>query len=811
MNAHRVGMTLLLAGLCVVCPLAGLPADDVAPLRIVDGGQARAVIVVPEDAAATVSGAATELQDYIEQVSGARLEIVSEADAQTTGPCIAVGNTTLAEEAGVSVASADPETFRIVRRGDVVYLLGGSESPYHHPRRSALGCGVEYAAYEFLERVCGIRWLRPGPGGTLIPDRNTLDVGDLDLEQEPSYGYRSFTYWYEGKAAWVTGTDYDKERAKREGDMLREWMKHNKTNGMRLVPGGHTFHRIVPKSEYEEHPELFALVAGSRKPEGSRSGGWQLCTSNPEVVDRAVEYVRGRFDRGDMLVAISPNDGGGFCECENCRALDVPGWEDERGHPVLSNRIATFVNAVARRVKDDYPGCYVGTMAYGYYKEPPRGITFEPNVMVWLINRQWYNWVPGEREKYYDFYETWRQVQPDVYVSSGEFFTHEHRCGVPWSIITLDADAIKWAADRYKTKVGWGGIQNDWGTNGLKYYVAARLFWNADQELEDVLAEYCASMYGAAAAPMRRYWERLEKGDRDWQRTLDGPVGLKEVVLDMYEIVSPAVRQDCREYLEQAAALADTDWARGSVRFTTRGFDYTQMTVEAFEAYHELFEAREEADVVRLTDALRANWQGRLALVEEQRDERIVGYAQYHLDIQDKQKFGGQITTDQRFAFFGHVEVDKLRNGGVEDELRGSWWHYMGPSLRVVTDAPHGGERCLALESWRNDAIVLQTLMLVPGHKYRLSAWMRAESVTGRAWVRALDMIEPSYSRVYADGVGTAWRTGDGEREIFDGTFDWREVSCEFTPESPEVRVDLFVGGGDGTVFFDDFKLERLD
>jgi len=49
----------------------------------------------------------------------------------------------------------------------------------------------------------------------------------------------------------------------------------------------------------------------------------QLCTSNPDLIAEFARRVREYLDTHDVdVLSISPNDGSGFCECENCRALD---------------------------------------------------------------------------------------------------------------------------------------------------------------------------------------------------------------------------------------------------------------------------------------------------------------------------------------------------------------------------------------------------------------------------------------------------------------------------------------------------------
>ncbi len=75
---------------------------------------------------------------------------------------------------------------------------------------------------------------------------------------------------------------------------------------------------------FAQHPDWFALVNDQRRPP-------QMCTTNPEVIARMVDYVlRGKED----IMNISPSDGGGFCECDRCRALDVPrvlGYDNKHG------------------------------------------------------------------------------------------------------------------------------------------------------------------------------------------------------------------------------------------------------------------------------------------------------------------------------------------------------------------------------------------------------------------------------------------------------------------------------------------------
>ena len=63
-----------------------------------------------------------------------------------------------------------------------------------------------------------------------------------------------------------------------------------------------------------------------------------------------VEAARQFFnrDKAGLAFSLGITDGAGWCECQQCRALDR--GETFRGRPVTSDRYYTFVNQVAREV-----------------------------------------------------------------------------------------------------------------------------------------------------------------------------------------------------------------------------------------------------------------------------------------------------------------------------------------------------------------------------------------------------------------------------------------------------------------------------
>ena len=119
----------------------------------------------------------------------------------------------------------------------------------------------------------------------------------------------------------------------------------------------------------------------------------QLCTSNPEVIEKLAQGMVETLwaDPTIEVISLTPNDGGGFCECKKCEALDGPPRGNFKRKPgqqtqpwSYSNRFAIMDNEVARRVAKVFPKVKIKVGAYAYYLSPPdiKDFRMEPNILV---------------------------------------------------------------------------------------------------------------------------------------------------------------------------------------------------------------------------------------------------------------------------------------------------------------------------------------------------------------------------------------------------------------------------------------------
>ena len=175
---------IALLAACVCC--AAFAGSGVAPLEIATRGQPAAyTIVIPEKASPVEKYAAEELQGFLEQVTGVKLPVASDA-APLPSKAILLGETRYS--LALLGCGFDPKTlgsdgFRLAACPPYLVAYGSA-------KRGAL-----YAAYEILETYAGCRWYAswhsviPKKGGVCVP-------ANLDDVQTPAFAMRQ-PYWYD--------------------------------------------------------------------------------------------------------------------------------------------------------------------------------------------------------------------------------------------------------------------------------------------------------------------------------------------------------------------------------------------------------------------------------------------------------------------------------------------------------------------------------------------------------------------------------------------------------------------------------------
>jgi hypothetical protein len=605
----KTSIAVLTAGLGLLALASSLHA-----ITIVREGRAEAVIVIP---AGSKAAGAADLQRYVEKVSGAKLEIVTEDKLGQTrsgarvfvGPCLAASRV-------VDIKGLQPEGFVIKTEGEDLFIVGRDATD-----KGRQVAGTFYGVCEFLERYVGVRWLMEGPLGEVTPKQATIEVPSADIRQEPPLCMR-------GSVSRRVSADQSSEGG--------TWSMYQRIGSRVKISTGHAFAGWWDKY-HEQYPNIFAM-----QPDGTRINSnkeERLCESNPTlwklVADAKIKELRANPDL--MAVSISENDGGPnkFCSCAACRSWDSPETQERfKADPnlylhqesdLISDRVYHFYNEVAKLVQKELPDRYVSGYAYSVYQTGP--VRDYPDHSDNLL----IGYVGFDSEEYLN--DTARAAQREDWLKwsklTRRLFLRPNLLLQPISLPIIYthklAEDIRFMADHGMWGATFGtGNGGNWGTQGLDYYVLAKMLWDPHRDVDQIIDDYCRAGYGAGADAMKEYYRRAEdlsnriaaagKPNKDLDARIEK---YRNKLTDPYTDAELARLQACVD--EASAAIGSSDPADlERVRLVGTGLEYTKKTRDLLAAAAAVRAGKstpEEFKRVKAeTDQYYASWKGGLVV-----------------------------------------------------------------------------------------------------------------------------------------------------------------------------------------------------
>ena len=440
-------------------------------------GKSNYRIVLDRQASPSEKKAAEELQMYIKQISGAQLPITD--DATSKGRRIFVGfGSAVADITGAQKPEADDEGFTYRTVGKDLLIYGGAQR------------GSMYGVFSFLEDELGVKWLTPKC--TVVPSMQKYALPRLDRSEKPALALR-----YDGHFA------VEREPV---------WSAHNKEN-MKWNPtqndygnieaywNAHTMGQLLPSGEFfEKHPEYFSLRDGKRIPNG------QLCLSNPEVLEICKTRLADVMRKNPLfrIYSLSQNDNFSFCQCQKCTAIA----EQYGGQ---SGLMVWFVNQVADAVRDEFPDKFVGTFAYQYTRQPPKGIVPRNNVVIRLCSIECCFAHPltagcPQNQAFMNDMERWAEIAPHLFI--WDYIVDYAQYIAPWPNFQVLGPNIE--AFRKNKAIGIYE-EAQYQSNGaefeeMKAWVTTKLLWNPLLDTDSLVKVFIDGYYGKAAPMVMDYY-----------------------------------------------------------------------------------------------------------------------------------------------------------------------------------------------------------------------------------------------------------------------------------------------------------------
>lgn len=501
------------------CYGADLNLDGDVNLTDFAASAAAEPIVLVENGVCRVSihNIAVGTPSLVEQYAATQLQA---AIAHATGVTPAINPTTpaavkiklgLATRFNVGIGSTASQAYCYRRAADGNIELVGKTGP-----------AILWAVDGFAREVLHVTWpIADGMISRVGPVQSTLTIEQLCKTDEPDFTRRG----------WVIGDNTD---GYHYNDLICDWMSRSRQNviynpvsqlssvrdkkrsrGIEPDTSMHSFWWLINANEYyDTHPEYFPLINGVRvKPDDpSCSLYLQLCLSNPDVLNITIQKaVTAFYQYPEMTIfGVCPNDGsGGWCECDNCRAMDG----DQLGTGRYTNRLIAFCNQVGNALAPYYPSKFIGTDAYSDSAYPPT-IDVASNVAITFCTGGRNYMKPltdptdSRNAPIMSRLNGWLAKTSNVRFWEYYYFTGENRCPCPWARTLCNE-----FADLYN--LGLDGMcsethPNKWIGMSFFTYTFSRLSWDTSLTYDTLIADFCAERYGPAAATMEAFHRLYE-------------------------------------------------------------------------------------------------------------------------------------------------------------------------------------------------------------------------------------------------------------------------------------------------------------
>lgn len=554
-------------------------------------GQPRALIIVPTQASPVSHDAARVLRAHLQQISGAELTIQTEdriTGAPTSEkPWILVGEGKLAAKVGLTSKGLGAGGILLAAKGHVLALFGLDARTPSDPH------GTRYAVTTFLEDKLGVRYLWPGELGKVVPRQETITVADFEHRFTPKLAQRRIrSMGYHDRLQvgldnlGFSKADYERLRAdaQRTKAEAPDWFGWHRLGGTLNMHGGHAFGHLWAKYG-KEHPEWFALQHDGTRDQSKSPDRARLCVSNPELIAAIAREKIDELNKNPNLlgVSIAPNDGGraSFCCCPKCEALDSPKgrkvllWDFSKGtrrdfeHVSLTDRMVYFWNAIAEQVARVHPDKLLVVDAYSVYAAPPVQRKLHPNLVVRFAPLAYGD--EDYRQESLREWDAWSQAAKRIYFRPNLMLAGR-RDGMPLLYVHKFAKDFRYLAEHGMMGTDFDSCCHNWATQGLNYYVVARLHWNPEQDVDALLDDYCQAGFGPAAKSVRRYFAGLEA-------LMDEAAVKKEKPVAVFHAQALA---RLRKELEQARQHAGSDaLIARRIAFLETGLRWTEIEVAA--------------------------------------------------------------------------------------------------------------------------------------------------------------------------------------------------------------------------------------
>ena len=456
----------------------------------------------------TIPSAADELQNYLEQITGAKLPMVATLAEAGDRPAIVLEVIEGDRLPQASDADTGPHAYHLKTDGNRLHLRAANGLALYNAVYGLLDehLGVGFYTYEYGRYSHGVSRYE-GPGYEMIPEEPELIIGGIDDFQEPSFATRGLIFRM-GGFPWIL-----KNRAIGVG---------GPTSG--ALAAGHNMYQLLPPYDrkrgdrvvaeglFDDYPEIYPMnTEGVRAPDKYNAMFDFTAEALPELLAKAI--IGDRPENFDGFVTAGQGDGFVPSHDPDTRKL-------VHKHQAESAPMIQMFNKTLDIIGETHPDLKVITFCYFGSLKAPENMEVHPNLWINLVSSDMSANAAGDQmgliegnpanAQYAAAIRDWSEIA-DGRVSVWHWDSYR----TEWPSIFYVGPNMK-----YMHEAGVYGVNpqmtgGPWGRYLLSW-LYMKLSWDINADADALIDRYLRHVYSEAAAPhMREYLKFAQQAYKD--------------------------------------------------------------------------------------------------------------------------------------------------------------------------------------------------------------------------------------------------------------------------------------------------------
>lgn len=544
------------------------------PLPLTVNGKAVSKIIVPQDASEPLRLAGSELQHWLREISGAEIAIIATPDGGNDTHILLGRNFAMGKYDQDIATLADTDGFAVRTDDKNIYIFGATDK------------GTLNGVFVFLGNNTDVIWPRPQPELSAVftstPSLNVLWGNALEKPATLLRGWATNLGLRPETEIWETRNrvNYPKGGGGVALDATRRMAQGNYVE----YGGGHNLSGFLGKN-----PDFYPEIDGAKV---TTFNIWkhQPNFTAPGIVDavasNAVAYIQKKAPPHIDTININIEDNWGVStDSKSLAPIPLPdGTLLNSDDPAFrSTQFFIFLNAVAEKIHVVYPDLMVGTYAYFFTATAPK-IPIHPNIRVYFapyvrkdyrsplsapINAHWWTQLTAfakmtPRVVIREYYGIMNGGRPLAEVVGFDVKSYLPLGVKEYTAEMFPDEEMIWSDGAYRSG------RQEWDFMAMDFWVINRLYWNPDQNVEQLRKYYLRRTFHEAASAMEMSFGILRE---NWYKSLnESSFEDPEGVMSRF-VIQPGDEAQMRQLLMDAHEAAGHAVSRMSVDVLAKTFD----------------------------------------------------------------------------------------------------------------------------------------------------------------------------------------------------------------------------------------------